>query len=500
MITEPQVPDRGPTQAVIRGARFILAHVPGLVGAGSKPRREVAAGGAALRAELRNRLRSYESAVAYPPHQVMIGTLTPEALREIPRPWHGRPIAGARPQGPAGAIIDQMSFYAWLARADAANLVRFTDDFAARLADVTHTGPVAAAGAREIARTLEDRGEPLFHDDDHPVGAVAPGHEQDEALSAAVLLENLAAKVTGALALRQLLDGAPDRDPVEYLVGCGEEAVGDRYQRGGGNLAKAMGELAGVRTAGGADVKAFCAAPLHGLLMAGALVASGRYRRVVVVAGGSLAKLGMKFRGHLAAGYPVLEDVLAGVAIDVARDDGRSPIVRLDTAAVHRVGDGTAPHQMARVLTLEPLRALGLRLSDIDRYAVELHNPDITEPAGSGNVPAANYQMIAALAAQAGEITRSDIPAFSEAHGMPGYSPTQGHIASAIPYLPHAVTGLMDGTLRRVQLVAKGSLFLGRMTGMGDGISMLLVRNDGHTGQRGGPDGGVHGEARPGPR
>ncbi len=313
------------------------------------------------------------------------------------------------------------------------------------------------------------------------------------ALSGAVLLENLAAKVTGALALRRLLDETDGQDPVEYLVGCGEEAVGDRYQRGGGNLAKAIGELAGVGTAGGADVKAFCAAPMHGLLMAGALVASGRYRRVVIVAGGSLAKLGMKFRGHLAAGYPLLEDVLAGVAIDVVRDDGHSPILRLDTAAVHRIGDGAAPHQMARVLTLEPLRALGLRLSDIDRYAVELHNPDITEPAGSGNVPAANYQIIAALAAQAGEITRSEMPAFSEAHGMPGYSPTQGHIASAIPYLPHALAGLTGGALRRVQLVAKGSLFLGRMTGMGDGISMLLVRNDIPAAQRGGPDGGVQG-------
>ena len=76
---------------------------------------------------------------------------------------------------------------------------------------------------------------------------------------------------------------------------------------------------------------------------------------------------------------------------------------------------------------------------------------------------------------------------------MPGYAPTQGHIASAIPYLPHAVAGLRDGGLRYVQLVAKGSLFLGRMTGMGDGISMLLARNGARPGQRGGSDGGVHG-------
>lgn len=145
---------------------------------------------------------------------------------------------------------------------------------------------------------------------------------------------------------------------------------------------------------------------------------------------------------------------------------------------VHRVGDGAAPHQMARVLTLAPLERLGLRLADVDRFAVELHNPDITEPAGSGNVPHTNYQMIAALAVQTGEIGRSDMSAFVDAHGMPGYSPTQGHIASAIPYLPHAITGLAGGSLTRVQFIAKGSLFLGRMTAMGDGVSVLLERND----------------------
>ena len=134
----------------------------------------------------------------------------------------------------------------------------------------------------------------------------AAGHEADESLTGAVLLENLAAKVTGAVALRRLLDEVAPDEPADFLLGSGEEAVGDRYQRGGGNLAKAMGELAGLRGAGGADVKAFCAGPVHALILAGALVESGLYRRVIVVGGGSLAKLGMKFRGHLAAGYPIL--------------------------------------------------------------------------------------------------------------------------------------------------------------------------------------------------
>ena len=60
---------------------------------------------------------------------------------------------------------------------------------------------------------------------------------------------------------------------------------------------------------------------------------------------------------------------------------------------------------------------------------------------------------------------------------MPGFAPTQGHIASAVPFLGHAVDGLRDGSLQRVMLLAKGSLFLGRMTQMADGMSLLLECN-----------------------
>jgi betaine reductase len=408
----------------------------------------------------------------------MIGNLPPESLWDRPRPWHTAPVEGASPEGPAGCLVDQSTFWAWLARADAARLVTLTDAFAATLAPVLSGFGVRTAPLPAVEATVAAGGEPFYAEGERLVGVIAPGHEADESLTGAVLLENAAAKVTGALALRRLLDRGSS-EPVEFLLGSGEEAVGDRYQRGGGNLARAMGELADVRGAGGADVKAFCAGPVHALIMAGALVQSGLYRRVVVVAGGSLAKVGMKFLGHLNAGYPVLEDMLVGVAIEVGVDDGVSPWLRLDTAATLRLGDGDAPHQVAAALTMAPLRRCGLRLSDVDRFAVELHNPDITEPAGSGDVPANNYRVIAALAAQAREIGRDEMAAFVRARGMPGYSPTQGHIASAVPYLPHALTGLTSGDLRRVQLIAKGSLFLGRMTTMGDGASVVLERNGG---------------------
>ncbi len=460
-------------QPVVRGARFALAHVPGLVAAGSKPRRDLAAATAELRATFTRHLRTFDAAVAYPPHQVLLGNLAPEALYDIPRPWYRRPVAGARPDGPAGCMVDERTFAAWLARADAANLLLIEKGVPLPLPDKMR---VKCVDRGDLERAVANGAEPIIVRGTL-AAAVLPAHEQDASLAAPVLLENLAAKASGAIALRRLLDDLPTDSKVDFLVGCGEEAIGDRYQRGGGNLAKAIGELAGVGTAGALDVKAFCAGPVHAMIVAGALVASGIHGRVIVVAGGSLAKLGMKFRGHLAADFPILEDVLAGMAIDVIPDDGCSPLLRLDTAATHRLADGSAAHQLAAALALAPLRAAGLALTDVDRFAVELHDPDITEPAGSGNVAATNYRMLAALAVQAGAIRREDMAAFERTRGMPGFSPTQGHIASAIPYLPHALRELTTGDLQRVQFIAKGSLFLGRMTGAGDGASIVLERN-----------------------
>jgi betaine reductase len=84
-------------------------------------------------------------------------------------------------------------------------------------------------------------------------------------------------------------------------------------------------------------------------------------------------------------------------------------------------------------------------MTEVDDYATELHNPEITEPQGSGNVPERNYRTIAALAAQNGDIERADIASFVSERGMPGFAPTQGHLASALCYLPHAINRLTTG-------------------------------------------------------
>jgi betaine reductase len=116
-------------------------------------------------------------------------------------------------------------------------------------------------------------------------------------------------------------------------------------------------------------------------------------------------------------------------------------------------------------------------MTDVDDYATELHNPEVTEPQGSGNVPERNYKIIAALAARRGDIAKDEMADFARTRGMPGFSPTQGHLASALCYLPHALDRLTTGEARRVMLIAKGSLFLGRICQLSDGMSVLLERN-----------------------
>jgi betaine reductase len=127
---------------------------------------------------------------------------------------------------------------------------------------------------------------------------------------------------------------------------------------------------------------------------------------------------------------------------------------------------------------MRPLQERGLRLDDVDKYAVELHDPDVTEPAGSGNVPLINYRAIAALAVIDQQIDAADIPDFVYRHGMPGFSPTQGHIASGVPFVGHARNAMLEGRMQRVMVIAKGSLFLGKMTQLSDGMSFILETPD----------------------
>jgi len=110
-----------------------------------------------------------------------------------------------------------------------------------------------------------------------------------------------------------------------------------------------------------------------------------------------------------------------------------------------------------------------------------MQNPEITKPAGAGDVPQSNYKMIAALGVKRGDLEKKDLMNFVNKHGMPGFAPTQGHIPSGVPFVGHARKMIIDGKMKRSMIIGKGSLFLGRMTNLFDGISFIIEENTGET-------------------
>lgn len=431
---------------------------------GSKPRREIEKN-PAIGDAIKSRLRSYRQAVAYPPNQTFIGNLRPEKLRDEPRPWYTKQmednVVTRLCKGPFGEIMEQESFYALLQQADVLQpaLFRRTEE---------------NAGSDGLPMLVGNRQIGVFHGDERAEG------RDDENLAAHHLLENLCSKASGTMAVKQLLLQA-DVDPlhIDFVISCGEEACGDRYQRGGGGMAKAVAEMCGCSNASGLDIKNFCAAPASALIVAASLIKAGVHKQVVVVGGGSLAKLGMKFQGFLEKKIPILDDCLASMAFLVTSDDGKSPVIRLDASGTGKVpvGASTSDEAVFRHYLLAPLKALGLQITDIDRFAVELQNPEIMEHAGSGDVARKNYRKIAAMAVMDGQLPKEEMAAWIDKVGMEGYAPTQGHIPSAVPYLGHAIEAIMQGEMHRVMFLARASLFLNRLTSLLDGVSFVLERN-----------------------
>jgi glycine/sarcosine/betaine reductase complex component C subunit beta len=467
-----------PARINIEGVFYSLAHVPDLVRYGSKPSREIRAN-PALELQLKNQLRSFGAATAYAPHQVYIGNITPAALSNLPKPWYDKLIEGAAANGRFGDLVDQDRLYGLLAGADQFNLVTLEDKWFQKYASKSVDGkPTRLRPLAEI-KALCEKGALALYSGEKLVGAFEPGHAEDTSLTADVLLENLAAKVTAAHSLGSLLNALKlSPGEIDFVISCSEEAVGDRYNRGGGNLAKAIAEEVGCANASGSDVKAFCAGPLYAMVHGASLIQSGVCKKVAIVAGGSLAKLGMKFESHLKKGMPVLEDVLGSFAVILSPAKTGEPYLRLDSVAFHPVRAGASPQAMAESLAEKPLAKLGMKLVDVDRYAVELHNPEITVPSGSGDVPRTNYLTLAALAVMRGQIRKDQMEDFVRTRGMVGYAPTQGHIPSAIVYLGHALDALRNNEIKNALFISKGSLFLGRMTQLSDGCSFLVEKNE----------------------
>lgn len=478
------------TYPVLKGASYILAHTPDMIvqnGSTCAVERQTNPDSEFLK-EIKNHIRSYEDVVNYMPNQVYIGNNRPEELRDLAMPWCKQETKGTR-DGKFGEIMPQDEFIALMQISDAFDLVKLSEEFVNTVKPkIENNYPELESFISKLKGDNIEEGKELvanhiaegLYNNGEFVGYVKRAHDVDVNLSAHTMFENLVVKASGVLSAMHLVrKGNIDPNEIDYVIECSEEACGDINQRGGGNFAKAIAEIAGLTNATGSDVRGFCAAPTHALIQASALVKSGVFKNVMVVAGGASAKLGMNAKDHIKKELPVLEDVVGGFAVLVSENDGVNPIIRTDLVGKHTVGTGSSPQAVMTSLITTGLDRADLKITDVDVYSVEMQNPDVTKPAGAGDVPEANYKMIGALAVKRGDMEKKDLKNFVSEKGLPGWAPTQGHIPSGVPYVGFLIDDLTTGDRNRAMIVGKGSLFLGRMTNLFDGVSFISERNNG---------------------
>lgn len=478
---------------VLKGTSYVLVHAPDMIiqnGTTQTTEKALNPDSEYLK-EIPNHIRKYEEVLNYLPNQVYIGNKRPEDLKAVSQPWSDadKYLSGAPRDGKYGEIMPEHEFIGLMKICDAFDLVylnkEFTESVKADLEKHPLISDALVARLKEgveqsvLEGHMENHAEGLYFED-KLVGVVTRAHDVDVNLSAHVMLENLVTKASGLLAALHLV-AKNDLNPndVEYVIECSEEACGDMNQRGGGNFAKSIAELAGFDNASGSDLRGFCAAPTHTLIAASSHVHSGTFKHVVIVAGGCTAKLGMNGKDHLKKGLPILEDCIGGFAALISENDGVNPVLRTDIVGRHTVGTGSSPQAVMSALVTAPLEKANLTVKDVDKYSAEMQNPDITKPAGAGDVPNANFKMIGALGVMKKQLEKAEIASFIEDHGMEGWAPTQGHIPSGVPYLGFCREDLTSGELNRAMIIGKGSLFLGRMTNLFDGVSIVLERNSG---------------------
>ena len=476
----------------IKGYSYCLSHLPEMgLRYGSTPYVEHATKGETdFLKTLPKHVQTYEQAMQYAPNQAYIGGISYEEFEKAKTPWLENHLPNASRYGRYGEIMPEDEFLGLMAMCDVFDLIwlekAFAEDVKAKLLKspvITDTIVSHLKGVKELpdieSEVKNKKAKPLFYGG-NLIGCIRNGHEVDENLFAHVLMENLASKAGGVLSLLHLLKNAGMKpEEVDFVIECSEEAAGDMNQRAGCNFAKAIAEVAGCVNASGFDVRDFCAGPVNAVIAAASQVAAGVRKNCVVLAGGSVPKLYMNSRDHVKKGLPALEDCMGNFAVLLVPDDGSNPVIRLDALGKHSVGTGASPQAVTTALIHDPLSVLGLSFKDVDKYAAELQIPEITLPAGAGDVPLANIKMTAALAVMKKAIEKSDMDEFIKKHGIIGFAHTQGHIPSGVPFIGIACDAIRAGTMKRVMIIGKGSLFLARLTNLADGASFFIEPSQG---------------------
>ena len=274
----------------IEGVSYSLTHVPDFVRYGSKPLREIRAR-PALGQQLAEHLRDFNAATAYAPHQVYIGNIAPEQLGDLAKPWYDKLIEGATAKGRFGDLVDQNQFYAQLGGADRFELVMLDERWFRE-----HAAQYLIGRERRVwvRWRRSSRAAPKARWRSIPAIDWSARSSRDTRRMP-ISLPKSCWKISRRKS-RPLIRCARcymrlkmDRGEIDYVISCSEEAVGDRYNRGGGNLAKAIAEDVGCDNASGSDTKAFCAGPMYAMVHGGELD-SVRSRQKGCGGGGRIAR------------------------------------------------------------------------------------------------------------------------------------------------------------------------------------------------------------------
>ena len=118
----------------IKDVGYVLAHVPDFVRYGSKPTRDIEDEPALIK-EIDGHLRSYEDVVNYAPHQVFIGSMHPDDLHDVLKPWYKHLLSGGKRNGPFGEIMPEDEFYGWMKVADDFDLLWLDPHFIEQIKD-----------------------------------------------------------------------------------------------------------------------------------------------------------------------------------------------------------------------------------------------------------------------------------------------------------------------------------------------------------------------------
>ena len=206
--------------SVIKGAGYVLVHVPGMVmhhGTTQTTEKVVNPGSDYLK-ELPSHIRSYEDCVAYPPNQTYIGNLPIADLAAIPEPWVGKKVDDPQRFGKFGEIMPEDEFILLMQACDVFDLVRLDKAFVKKTLPKLKKHPLMTEAilalikegdeGKEIKRVIAEEGAEALIFNDKPVGYVKRAHAVDVNLSAQVMFENLVSKASEVLSVLHLIKNA----------------------------------------------------------------------------------------------------------------------------------------------------------------------------------------------------------------------------------------------------------------------------------------------------